>query len=439
MLETQPSSALPDHGDQRLVEELAQIRREFHRHPELSWLELATTARIAGRLEKLGFNVTTGASLYAHEPQNWAPLEQRQTAWQQAAEQLGSDNRWLNACREGHTGLVATLDSGNPGPCVGFRFDIDALPIQESNTDQHRPVRDAFASLQSGVMHACGHDGHITVGIGLAERLVGALQHDSSAWSGKVHLFFQPAEEIAGGGAVFAELPQLQEVERFATFHIGITGQREIVLDATWLAATIVDVDIDGRSSHAGNAPEQGHNALLAACIAIQGLYALPRNSAGVTRINVGQLHCDNAQNVIADHARFRMEVRGGNNDCCQDMISHAEKVIQGAALMQTCVARLTPVSRFEAYPNHQGFVDQLQHDLEDIGVPGKCLRRAYQVPASEDATNMSRVVQENGGLASHLLIGCDTRGGHHNPRFDFDEDLMAWGVDVFYRIVSST
>jgi len=288
------------------------------------------------------------------------------------------------------------------------------------------------------MMHACGHDAHITVGLGLAERLTRALEQETDSWTGKIHLFFQPAEEVAGGGASFGQLPQLQAVDRFATFHIGITGKRQIVLDATWLAASIVDVEIHGRASHAGNAPQAGRNALLAACTAIQGLYALPRHSGGRTRVNVGQLHSDNAQNVISDHCRFRMELRGSDNDCCDFMLEQARQVIDGAATMQGCTATLTPVSAFHAQTNHQAFVDLLQTRLLAAGIPESCLQRSFAVPASEDATVLSRVVQANGGLATHLLIGCDTRGGHHNPMFDFDEDLLAWGVDIFYQIIKT-
>ncbi|MDT8398607.1 MAG: amidohydrolase [Pseudomonadales bacterium] len=433
-----PATALPRHPDGMLVAHLAAIRRALHRHPELSWLEYRTTAETAERLASLGFTVTAGASLYHQEPHNWPPASERAAAWQQAASELGQDHHWLQACREGYSGLVATLDSGNPGPCHGFRFDLDALPITEALDQAHQPAAAGFASQHPGIMHACGHDAHITAGIGLAERLVADLQQNPQAWSGKVHLFFQPAEEVAGGGRYFAELPQLQEVERFATFHIGITGRREIVLDASWLGARILDIAITGRSSHAGNAPEAGHNALLAACTAIQNLYALPRHSGGISRVNVGRLHSANAQNVISDLCSFRLEVRGSDDVVCDDLLARAQQIIQGAAAMQACTAELREVSRFEAQANHPGLVDELEHSLQALGIPATALRRSYQVPASEDATCLSRTVQQNGGQATHLLIACDTRGGHHNPRFDFDEDLMAWAVAICHRMVVS-
>lgn len=421
--------SLPTHSEPERVARLAEWRREFHHRPELSWLEYRTTARIAEHLASLGFDIRAGAELYPEPPHNWPDAAIRERAWREAADDLGEDHAWLARCRDGHSGLVASMDSGRPGQCHGFRFDLDALPIRESEDPGHLPRRHGFASVHDGVMHACGHDGHAATGIGLAEWL--AANRDAGEWCGKVHLFFQPAEEVAGGGRWFAELPELAEVDCLLSFHLGITGRREIVLDATWLAARIVDVEIQGRSSHAGNAPEQGRNALLAACTAIQGLYALPRHSGGSSRVGVGRLESDNAQNVVSDRSRFRFEVRGSSDEVCDELLERAQHCVEGAARMQGCKAGLNEVSRFEARDNHPNLVDRLQAGLGRIGVPENAARKSYRVPASEDATSLSRVVQQNGGQATHLLLGCDTRGGHHNPTFDFDEDMLAWAVDV--------
>ncbi len=397
--------------------------------PELSWLEFRTTAQIANRLEAWGFRIRCGAELYQQDPHNWPEESLRHQAWTRAAAEMGPDGGWLEACRQGHTGLVATLDSGRPGPCHGFRFDLDALPIRESDDPDHLPARAGFASAHPGVMHACGHDGHAAVGIGLAQWLI--ANQAAQRWSGKVHLFFQPAEEVAGGGRYFAQLPELAEVDRLLSFHLGIRARREIVLDATWLAARMVEVRIHGRSSHAGNAPEQGRNALLAACVAIQGLYALPRHADGTSRVNVGRLVSDNAQNVISDLAGFVFEVRASSDAVCDALLARAAQCIEGAAQTQGCRAEWHETSRFESQDNHPGLIAMLRRRLADIGVPASAVRCAARVPASEDATCLSRVVQERGGQATHLLFGCDTRGGHHNPKFDFDEDLLAWAVDV--------
>jgi aminobenzoyl-glutamate utilization protein A len=157
-----------------------------------------------------------------------------------------------------------------------------------------------------------------------------------------------------------------------------------------------------------------------------------------MTRVNVGRLHSNNAHNVISDRCVFRLEVRGSDDAVCDALLARAEAVIQGAAGMHGCAAETATVSRFEAQDNHPALVKKLQTALADIGVPEQAVRVSHRVPASEDATSMSRVVQQNGGEATHLLIACDTRGGHHNPRFDFDEDLLPWAVDVLALLLQT-
>jgi len=426
-------SGLPAYRDRDRLSRLIGDRRKLHRIPELSWTEFETTAVLCGELEALGYAVTWGEALYRHRrPHNPPPRETLDEAYARAERALGADNPYLPAMRGGFTGAVATLDGVEPGPVYGFRFDIDALPINESRSDGHAPSQAGFASAHGGAMHACGHDAHMAIGLGLARELARAREH----LKGRVHLFFQPAEEVAGGGIIFAGLPQLQETERFLTLHIGIVGERRIVCDATWVAARIFDARILGRSSHAGNAPEDGANALLAACQAVQALYAIPRHSRGVSRVNVGRFRSDNANNVIADEATFRFEVRGGDDDVCDFMTERARRIVQSAAAMNGCEARIVEVTHYASCPNSPDMVADLRAAAMRLGVPETALREAYQVPASEDASFMIRAVNENGGKAAHVVLGCPVRGGHHNGGFDIDEDVLGWGVDVFREVV---
>jgi aminobenzoyl-glutamate utilization protein A len=327
-------SELPPCPDRDLMLELSETRQRFHRMPELSWTEYLTTARLCQELEALGYAVEWGDALYREPPGNPPDSDTDRAAWERAERALGADNRYLPGMRGNRTGLVATLEgsllAAEPGPVFGFRFDIDALPVTESQDADHLPAAEGFASEHVGIMHACGHDGHLTIGLGLARRLAASR----ARWAGKVHFFFQPAEEVAGGGVLFAGLPQMAEVERFLTLHLGIVDRYRIIFDATWIAARIYDVVFHGRASHAGNAPQDGRNALLAACQAVQALYTLPRHSAGMSRVNVGRFSSDNAHNVIADEVRFRYEVRGADNDICDFMAAAAEQVLDGAARM---------------------------------------------------------------------------------------------------------
>ncbi|MDG9667154.1 amidohydrolase [Hahella sp. CR1] len=427
-------SGFPDFPDAAQQSTLSAIRQSFHREPELSWTEFRTSARLCAELSELGFDVLYGKALYGErKPPNPPEAEVTRQAYARAEAALGRNDPHLAAMAGNLTGLCATLDSGRPGPVWGFRFDIDALPIQESRDPSHPPAEKGFASDNPGVMHACGHDGHLTIGLGLAQRLAATREQ----WCGRVHLFFQPAEEVGGGGVVFADLPQLHEVERFMTLHLGIVDAYQIICDATWICAKIYDVRFQGRASHAGNAPQDGRNALLAACQAVQGLYALPRHSGGLSRINVGRFHSANAHNVIADDVCFRYEVRGANNDVADYMAQQAEQVLAGAAMMNGVEYEKTTFAEFSGWPNSPELAAKAETIARDLGLPEELLQRPYLVPASEDAGYMVRQVRDQGGLATHLILGCPVGDGHHSCAFDFDERLLPWGVEMFYRMVA--
>lgn len=409
---------------------LVATRRAYHAWPELSWTEFRTTARLCEELEQLGFSIVWGKALYEDTPRPGLPgAEALASAFARSRAALGPDNRYLPAMEGGFTGLVATMDGARPGPTRGFRFDIDALPIVESDASDHLPAVEGFRSQNEGVMHACGHDGHLTIGLGFARRLAASR----ATLRGRVHLFFQPAEEVAGGGVAFSRLPQLAQVESFVAMHLGIVAQRKLICDASWLAARIGDVRFSGRSSHAGNAPQDGRNALLAACCATQSLFGIARHSAGESRVNVGRFVSDNANNVISDAATFRFEVRGANDEVCAFMHERAAEVIQGAATMHGVQAEVRDVAQFIGAENSRALVDAVAEAARRIGMPaGDAVSVSnYLVPASEDATCMARTVQQGGGAATYLLLCSPTRGGHHNERFDFDEDLLGWGVDL--------
>lgn len=424
---------LPPCPDADLMRELSETRRAFHRAPELSWTEYQTTARLCEALEALGFEVQWGRALYGdRRPSNPPDRDTDAAAFARAGQSLGAGNRYLSSMQGNRTGLVASLDGSGDGPVFGFRFDIDALPIRESEDSGHLPAREGFASTHPGIMHACGHDGHLTIGLGLARRLAANRER----WGGRVQLFFQPAEEVAGGGALFADLPQLAEVERFLTLHLGILDRYRIVFDASWIAARIYDVVFRGQASHAGNAPQAGRNALLAACQAVQGLYALPRHSAGMSRVNVGRFHSDNAHNVIADEVRFRYEVRGGDNAVCDFMAEAAGRVLDGAARMNGVEWTRETFAEFSSYPNSRALAERVAATALGIGLPGALLQDSFQVSASEDAGFLIQQVREQGGEATHLILGSPVGGGHHSPTFDFDEQLLGWGVLLFERLV---
>ena len=149
---------------------LASLRREFHHHPEPAWREFWTTARIVEELETLGVDeIYVGREALAEEERIGVPDEAELETWRERAREAGAREELLDGMAGGHTGAVAVLDRG-PGPTVGLRVDIDGLPREEATGNDHRPAREGFRS-ETGAMHACGHDAHATIGVGVLEAI----------------------------------------------------------------------------------------------------------------------------------------------------------------------------------------------------------------------------------------------------------------------------
>ena len=200
-----------------LEPQLVQWRRYLHQRPELGFKEWETAAFIAQQLEKLGIDHQTGVA---------------------------------------QTGIVAIVDSGKPGPVLGIRADMDALPIQEENEISYR-------SLHDGRMHACGHDGHATIALGIAAYLA----QNPHTFRGKVKIIFQPAEENPGGAKPMIEAGVLKnpDVEAIIGLHIwnnlplGTVGVRGGALMA---AVESFNLKIQGKGGH-GAIPHQTIDSIL--------------------------------------------------------------------------------------------------------------------------------------------------------------------------------
>lgn len=178
----------------RIESKIIGYRRDFHRYAESGWTEFRTASLVARRLARLGLEVQAGREVLREQDRMGLPSPDLLDAgWHRAVEQ-GGDRDYLDAVRGGFTGVVGSLRQGK-GPVVALRFDIDALGLVESQSDGHRPVREGFASVNERVMHACGRDGHIAVGLGVAE----VLSELRDGLAGTVKLVFQPAEEGVRG------------------------------------------------------------------------------------------------------------------------------------------------------------------------------------------------------------------------------------------------
>ena len=254
-------------------QELLAIRRHLHAHPELSGNEHQTAALVAGELRKLGWRVQEGV---------------------------------------GRTGVLAELGPSG-GPVVALRVDMDALPVEERTGLP-------YASLNQGLMHACGHDIHTTVGLGVA-RILAPL---AEQLGGTVRLLFQPAEETAQGAAWMVADGAMQGVDAlfgvhvFPSLSVGTIGVRSGSLTA---AAGELEVEVLGEGGH-GARPHQSTDAIWIAARVVSGLQeAISRRLDALHPVVVsfGRIEGGKAFNVIADHVRLLGTVR------CLDLELHSQ------------------------------------------------------------------------------------------------------------------
>jgi len=143
------------------------------------------------------------------------PPETELEAWYEQATQYDVDGDVLETLEGGYTGAVAVIEQGD-GPTVGLRVDIDGLPRTEADNGTHEPALEGFRSEHEGAMHACGHDAHATIGVGVIDEIV------DSDFQGTLKVFFQPAEEVIGGAKSMAKSEHIQDVEYLLALHIGL-------------------------------------------------------------------------------------------------------------------------------------------------------------------------------------------------------------------------
>jgi aminobenzoyl-glutamate utilization protein A len=404
-----------------------ELRRDLHANPESGWKEFRTTALVAQALDDREYALHLGGDAVVEDARLGVPDDSAIESAIARAREKGAPERFLDRM-DGITGLVAEKTYGDgSGPTVGVRVDMDALERSEATDDDHRPAREGFGSTHPNEMHACGHDGHTAIGLGIAREL-----DENGGFDGTLKLFFQPAEEGGRGGKPMSETDLLDDVEYFLALHLGLGHETGTVIAGNEhpLSNAKLDVTFEGDPSHAGNAPNEGRNALQAAATAIQNLYAIPRHADGVTRINVGEVHSPNPQNIVAEEARMRVEVRGGSADLNEYMLAKARRVVDHAAGMHDVDYRTGLYGKTTTFTADDAMVDAVADAADDVDTVSTVVDRT-DMGGSEDASYLIRRVQETGGEATYVGIGASNPYGHHTARFDIDEDSLDVGVDV--------
>lgn len=418
-------------------DELIQLRRDFHRYPETSWLEMRTSAKIAEYLTELGMEVLTGKDVCREEARIGVPdsdiLERH---FSQVKEQ-GAPARFLTEeLEQGYTGVVGILRCGE-GPTVALRFDIDALPMEEAEDLEHRPFREGFSSQNPGMMHACGHDCHAAIGLGTA-RILSELRDQLH---GTVKFLFQPGEEGTKGAYAMVENGHLDGVDYFAGTHVAPDDKEDDgdITPGTYgsLATCKYNVFFHGQAAHAGGFPEEGKNAVLAAAHAAVGLSGIARHSQGISRVNVGVIRGGSNSNVVADEAMISMEVRGETDEINQYMDRRAKEICQAAAMMEECSCEMRLMGRAPSQVSSPELIDRIsnlvRNHLPQYRVSSNPNAKNW---GSEDIGFMMNRVQEQGGQAVYMRTMTKMASPQHTVRFDVDEDILVKGAVSFSAIV---
>jgi amidohydrolase len=382
-----------------LEPELIEVRRDFHRDPELRFEEHRTSETVEELLRPLELSVRSGVA---------------------------------------GTGLLADLHGKRPGPTVALRADMDALPI--------RDAKDApYASRREGVMHACGHDAHMTIAYGV----LSVLEPLRTILPGTLRVIFQPGEEVPAGeksGAlevIRAGALEDPKVEAIFGFHVwpelpaGTVGLQP---EVTMAAADSFIVEVRGESSHAGE-PHKGKDAIFAAGSLVVQLKALLGREippAEPAAINVGTIHGGASQSVVADRVELSGTLRSLGGDRRERLLRSMQRVAGGTSGDTGCSVRLNVSDSFPAVVNDPELYERaLEILLKTLGSDKVSVLTDVPMTADDFAHYLEAVP------ALYVKLGCSPVEGNvyplHHRCFDIDEQVIWTGVEAVSSILLDT
>ena len=373
------------------VREMVETRRDLHAHPETAFEEVRTAGIVAERLKQLGLDVRTGV---------------------------------------GRTGVLATVKGARPGKTVLLRADMDALPIHEENDVPYRSQTD-------GKMHACGHDCHTSILLGISRRLV----EERDSLPGQVKLCFQPAEEQGGGALEMIDDGALEGPRPDAAFGLHVwqdldLGKIGITTGPFMAAVDEFEVTLRGRGAHAAM-PEMGLDPIVAAAHVVTALQTIASRGIDPFKavvISITQLKAGTAFNIIPETAWLNGTVRVFDDGVWNELPARFEKIVRGVAEGLGCTADIR-------YTRHN------RATINDAAMAELAREAAIEVVGRENVVD--DVITMGGEDFSWFLNrvpGCfiavgsrnTSRGltyGHHHPRFDVDEASLAIGAEILLRI----
>ena len=371
--------------------EMIALRRDFHRHPELSWEEFKTTDRIEEELRKI-----EGVKIL---------------------------RRGFGG---GNSGLTAEIAGGKPGRCVALRSDIDALPVQEENDVEYR-------SQVEGVMHACGHDGHMA-GLITAARILSQLRPE---FSGTVRLVFEPAEEsgVRGGAKVLVEEGALDGVDAIFGLHLFTSYPAGQVLYRSGPCMTSADgwdLTITGKGGH-GSAPELAVDPTIATFMfgnAVQTLISRETSPRETAVISVTSIETSSkTRNIIPESVKLMGATRTLGGELQDRLEAAMRRIVSGIAQTTRCTMDLDYRRFYPAVINDPALTEILKDAALGLFGP-EDVKEAPLNMVSEDFSFYGAVVP-----ATFAQVGVGDRSRpetccpHHSATFDLDESQLWRGA----------
>jgi amidohydrolase len=370
------------------AEEMKGWRRYLHQHPELAFDCHQTASWIKARLTEMGVDeIHDGIAT---------------------------------------TGIVALIKGRGPGPVIGLRADMDALPIEELTGAAH-------ASTVKGKMHACGHDGHVTMLLGAARYLA-----ETRNFAGTVALIFQPAEEEGGGGQVMVEEGIM---ERFGIGQVfGIHNAPNVPFGhfLTTPGPLMASVDtavvtVTGKGGH-GATPHDCVDPVVAIVGMVQAVQTIiPRNVYALDEavISVTMIHTGTASNIIPETGTFTATIRCFSPEVRALLKRRFHEIVAGHATAYGVTASVAYDWGYPATINHEDEAEFAAEVAREVSGPDAVDARANREMGSED---FSYMLEARPG--AYLFLGTGPGAGLHHPAYDFNDEAAPIGASFFARLV---
>lgn len=369
-------------------------RRELHKIPELDFELPKTVAYVTSLLDEMGLTYKTGV---------------------------------------GKSGIVVDIEGKNKDITIALRADMDALPILECGNKE-------YSSTISGHMHACGHDVHTAILLGVAK----TISENRDSLPCNVRLLFQPAEETTGGALPMIEDDCLEGVDAIFGLHVDPTiecGVIGIKYGAYCASSTDVIIEVEGKSCH-GAYPSQGIDAIVATCGIVTNLQSvISRNidSRDSAVLSFGKIIGGEKENIVAQNVRVSGTLRTLSPEIKNKVKERVKEMVEFTAKGYGATGKVTYRDSYTALINHDEYIDIVKENgkelLGDSGIYVKTL-------ANMGVEDFAYFVEKVPGAFFNLGVGNKKKGitaPLHNDKFDIDEDSLKIGVALqIFNILSA-